>query len=317
MFCYSAGATNTQITQTPTTPITQPQAPEPEQHHEVEHHEPQPQATTHNEPQPGPSRQGKRKEIDQPQKSGPKKKTKTWYNDNPEQITIDGKDVLVIRAEKIPGQKRINEKMTDEEKLETAANNEKIRAAAVAQAEKEIGKKIMLTGKFLNLGIPEGGYYHSDKPEHKNAILKTATKKPTTTQAKETTTTQIEKPATGVSNVQSNTEDEGPQIEQPPVTVQVTSRNLTTLTIVCEGTKTIIYLYEDEQQLKDQFKSATPNTLKVTKQPTEEKININVVGGRSNLWPTITFKLRELTQNERSEIYYKTYDKIRSLYGQE
>lgn len=315
MFCYSAGASKTPVTEKPTTPVIPHPAPQivhpsPPRQPSPPQNVPQPEPPRQ-EPQPGPSRQGKRKQTEEPAKNPAQtKKPKTWYNDNPETIEIDGNEVLVIRAEKIPGQRKITTKMTNEEKLHIAETNEHTRQAAVAQAEKETGKRIMLTGKFLNLGIPDGGYYQSDREDHKQAILKTATPKPTAAQPTNTQT-QIEQPSTSIEN--TIIIPEAPQIEKPPETIK-TKKNVTTLNIVCEGTRVIIYLYEDEQQLRDQFKRKSKFTIQVKQQPDEELITISVKNGRSNLWPTINFKLRHLTQEERGEIYYLVLGEIQLLY---
>ncbi|CAG4980508.1 unnamed protein product [Parnassius apollo] len=151
-----------------------------------------------------------------------------WYSDR-ENLVIDKEQVMYVRAEKIPGQKKITSSMSDDEKLAVAEENERIREAAVKLAEMETLKKIYLTGKFLNLGIPEQGYYDKNNSKHREAIINTAKK--------------------------------APELEKPPIPVvlptPVYPKYITTLIIRCENIDNVMYLYETDQQLRDNFKIKT------------------------------------------------------------
>ncbi|CAG4986838.1 unnamed protein product [Parnassius apollo] len=159
-----------------------------------------------------------------------------WYSDG-ENLVIDKEQVMYVRAEKIPGQKKITSSMSDDEKLAVAEENERIRQAAVKLAEMETLKKIYLTGKFLNLGIPEQGYYDKNNPKHREAIT--------------------EKPPT-------------PVVLPTPIY----SKYITTLIIICQNIDNIMYLYETDQQLRDNFKIKTPSYIKVEKQPKDHTIRL-------------------------------------------
>uniref|UniRef100_A0A2A4J3C3 Phospholipase A2-like domain-containing protein n=1 Tax=Heliothis virescens TaxID=7102 RepID=A0A2A4J3C3_HELVI len=299
-----AGAFNEAVDVVPATPMQQ----SPEQ----PWIQPPEQPQSPKQPQQPKPRPGKRKQTEDTQKDVQSKKTKTWYTGEHEIITMQNQEYLVIRAEKIPGQKKITKTMTDEEKLDTALKNEELRQAAVQIAEKETGKRIMLTGKFLNLGIPEGGYYIPSHEAHRKAILDTATTpkpvpaKPPSNQMERPI--QQTTPATPSTTIQTPTQIEEP----PPETVTVQTKELTQLVIQYEGTRTTMWLYENEQQLRDQFKTNVPNKVKVQKQPEQNYISFGIKPDQ--LWPTLVFKLRELTQEERGEIYHMILKTVQQTY---
>lgn len=93
-----------------------------------------------------------------------------WYDEG-EMMEMDGKPVWTVRAEKVPGQRRITSYMTAAEKLAYAEENEQIRRREVKKAEETMKNKILLMGKFLNLGIPTGGYYNKDNEKHREDIM--------------------------------------------------------------------------------------------------------------------------------------------------
>lgn len=192
----------------------------------------------------------------------------------------------MVRAEKIAGQRRINSRHNNEEKLQIAKLNEEIRQKAVKEAEAKLKKRILLIGKFLNLGIPEGGYYDENNEQHRKAITETATPKPETTAT--TTTEPIRATA------------------RPPVTTPTAAppeaRHHVWLHVTYIGYNFRIIIHD--QALGTQGDWTADGKLFVNKVPTgEEQITITA-NTESYLWDTINRNLSSLDENKKNELYF-------------
>lgn len=98
--------------------------------------------------------------------------TKQWYEIG--ELNVDG-ITRYVKADTVPGQKRINGKMTDEEKLKIAFNNHEIRKKALNEL-KARNIPIIYIGKNTPMGIPANGHYDADNNEHRLAIIKVGVK---------------------------------------------------------------------------------------------------------------------------------------------
>lgn len=195
---------------------------------------PRPIETQHETP-PAITEPSRKRKPDEAAGPAPKQ-GKFWYNEVQETHESGGNTYYVIRAEKVPGQKKITNKMSNDEKLAVAEENEIIRQAALSKAIHETGKRFMLTGKFLNLGIPAGGHYDHNNEEHRKAVLDTATPRP------------VSRPAPK------------PKAEYRPIYVWVT---------IGRQKETLI-LYERAAQLTEYKIEQSSHTMMVQRQPTSD-----------------------------------------------
>lgn len=261
---------------------------------------PQTQPQTHNrpaqpEPTAGPSRSRKRPTEETGSEA---KRQKKWYDDA-EVVTLDGQPVTVVRAEKIPGQKKITSTMSNEEKLRTARENENIRLAAVQLAEQESGKKIMLAGKFLNLGIPEGGYYIKSNENHRQSILNTATtpKPPAQAAAPRPPAQAPAKPAQTTPKPPAPTAHQEPGPSKPPEKPKKTHQ---WLSITYKGIHFRIVLTLGPSTSVGKAEAV----IHVNRLPETDQEMIELFATNENLmWRVIQRTLPELSQEEKTLVY--------------
>lgn len=140
------------------------------------------------EPQPSTSAQqpnqgAKRKRPETTQGATTTKKTKTnepttdhteqttthWY-DIGETYERDGRTYRLVKAETAPGQKRIQGRMSDAEKLKIAEDNETLRENYKRDLQ-PYQIYIQYIGKNTPLGIPGQGYYDKNNDEHRLAVM--------------------------------------------------------------------------------------------------------------------------------------------------
>lgn len=211
----------------------------------------------------------------------------------------DGVERLIVRAEKIPGQKKITANMTDEKKLSTAAQNEDLRRAEVWKAEKESGKRIMLIGKFLNLGIPDGGHYDSENRDHRELIVNVG--KPPGAKQPPKPKEQPPKPAE-------------PQPPSPPRAQERAQKTFQWLKVNYKGLRfKIVLTLIDQREVWE-----AEATIKVKKLPRLEEEYVYLEGdNESTIWSEIGIQLREMTQGDMNEIFraiLAAYTRYRSDY---
>lgn len=227
-----------------------------------------------------------------------------WYESGTPD-NIDGQIIIWVKAEKVPNQKRIYSKMTDEEKLTTAFNNQRIRNGEIEYIKALTGINIRLMGKNTPMGIPGNGYYDYTNPEHKLAVIKVGTKTKTAMQKqleeeiKQLTTQQkAPEPTVNPTIVATAVAKEVQESEKEKDAV----KPLTELTINYKGDHNILYLYEDIKQLEGEFMQVSRNTIKVKKQPDSYNISFNAHSD-NDLWRIIT---KEKLQIEEMNLIYNT-----------
>lgn len=227
-----------------------------------------------------------------------------WYESGTSD-NIDGQIILWVKAEKVPNQKRIYSKMTDEEKLTTAFNNQRIRNGEIEYIKELTGINIRLMGKNTPMGIPGNGYYDYTNPEHKLAVIKVGTKTKTAMQKqleeeiKQLTTQQkAPEPTVNPTIVATAVAKEVQESEKERDAV----KPLTELTINYKGDHNRLYLYEDIKQLEGEVMQVSKNTIKVKKQPDSYNISFNAHSD-NDLWRIIT---KEKLQIEEMNLIYNT-----------
>lgn len=310
----------------PASPISRPTHEEPP---------PQPSPVRPQTPQrAGPSRASKRKQKE-PEIQPQAKRVKNWWDDG-EKITIDGQEYTIVRAEKVPGQRKITKTMTADEKLEVAKQNQQIRDGAIAIAERQ-GVKIQLRGKFSILGIQDGGYYDDQNPVHRIQVVNTATEPviQVPVEPAEPDPNSIIHPLTEHPPTQTSFETDpsimpltehppvpepvypsGPprpvttqepvpstSLELPPLPQPIVPKPVTRLVVKIQGIINSLTLYETDEQLRQNFMIKDPSKIKVSYQPPDEEIYINIAD-YNNIWPTINFKLRKIDERGRTDVYY-------------
>lgn len=153
--------------------------------------QPEPPATVIEQPtavieEPQPSTSGgegnKRKQPEDHEEIPQQPPKKAWHDEGDLDTAPDGTQFRWIKADKVPGQKRLRGMMSDDEKLLIALENERTRQYE-QQNLRQHGIIIKYTGKNTPMGIPGQGYYDYTNPKHKLAVIKVGRASKTTMQS--------------------------------------------------------------------------------------------------------------------------------------
>lgn len=244
--------------------------------------------------------------------------------------------MIYVRAEKIPGQKKISTSMTSEQKLEIARQNEETRRKAIEEASRK-GVRVHLTGKFLNLGIPEGGYYDDKDEVHRKQIIDTATKPPPkeapkakeapkeapkakekpkeAPKAKETHEEPvIERPPTHRATLVPGTTPPQVELSGPAVTPIAPTPPLTELRVYYKGVNMTLILYTDLSQLMARGLNKTEYTIQLRHYLADPVIEIKAAN-EAELWGKILSIMGDLSHEEHNDIYRRSISLYRRSKG--
>lgn len=234
----------------------------------------------------------KRKQTDDVTR--PDKKTKQWYDDGEQTTDENGRPVTFIRADKVPGQKRIYGKMSEDQKLAIAKENNEIRKAAQQKLEQE-GIYVRFTGTNRPLGITRSGNYYDTPAERLEVVTVGSTVDgPMARRLRE----QIETGADEQIEPQPSTSTQQPKEKEKPKEKPKFKK----LKVNLKGSHISLILYHDAEALKDNPDKGIPK-LQIEGYPGNLPGNEQYCANEEQLWSYLN-KISWLSAIDRNELYH-------------